>query len=107
LTATTAATAALAGAANDTRRGVLLGTPRYMSPEQACKQPLTGSSDLFSLGVVLYEMLAGQPPFDGASDSEIIAVVLKQRFVKAPTILLNLQNKSLFRRLDDGKYTLV
>lgn len=49
----------------ETRAGMLLGSPRYMSPEQVQGQPVDGRSDIFSLGVVLYEMLAGRPPFGG------------------------------------------
>jgi serine/threonine-protein kinase len=46
-----------------TRTGVVLGTPSFMSPEQLQGRPVTGRSDLFSLGVSLYQMLAGQLPF--------------------------------------------
>ncbi len=49
-----------------------LGTLHYMSPEQLEELPITASSDLYSLGIVLYEMLAGQRPFSGRSTMEII-----------------------------------
>ncbi len=44
--------------------GAALGTPTYMSPEQCVGEPITGASDQYSLGVVLFEMLAGRPPFE-------------------------------------------
>ena len=47
-----------------TRVGEMLGTPNYISPEQALGQPATGASDLYALGVVGHEMLTGQRPFD-------------------------------------------
>jgi serine/threonine-protein kinase len=48
---------------NSTKTGIVLGTPMYMSPEQLGAEGLTGHSDLFSLGVTLYELLAGEVPF--------------------------------------------
>jgi tRNA A-37 threonylcarbamoyl transferase component Bud32 len=48
---------------NRTKTGIVLGTPMYMSPEQLGAEKLTGSSDLFSLGVTLYELLVGEVPF--------------------------------------------
>src|SRR6202034_2881794 len=50
-----------------TMDGRVLGTTDYVSPEQALGQPVTGQSDVYSLGVVLYEMLVGEPPFKGPS----------------------------------------
>ena len=52
--------------------GMLVGSPRYMSPEHALSQPLDGRSDLYSLGVVAYESLVGRPPFDADDPLEII-----------------------------------
>ena len=50
-----------------TRKGVVTGTPQYMSPEQVLGQPLDTPTDLFSLGSLLYTMCAGRPPFEAKS----------------------------------------
>ena len=60
----------------ETAAGTVLGTPSYMSPEQAREAPLAPRSDLFSLGSVFYECLTGRPPFSGMNSVDILAAVL-------------------------------
>ena len=60
-----------------TAAGMIMGTPQYMSPEQARGQKVDSRTDIFSFGIVLYEMIAGKPPFSGASDMDTIGAILK------------------------------
>ena len=63
-----------------TQSGTVVGTPDYLSPEQARGEPVDARSDLYALGLILYEMLAGKPPFAGGTVSEILA----QRMMRTP-----------------------
>src|SRR5262249_24639796 len=60
-----------------TNAGLILGTAAYMSPEQARGERIDWRSDVFSFGCVLYEMLTGQPAFQGQTVSDILAGVLR------------------------------
>lgn len=65
---------------NKTKTGIVLGTPMYMSPEQLSAEKLTGLSDLFSLGVTLYELLVGEVPFKASN----IAVLMTKITTEDP-----------------------
>ncbi len=66
-----------------TNSGIVLGTADYLSPEQARGETLTASSDLYSLGVVMFEMLAGQPPFVGPT---AVSIAMQHASTNPPPI---------------------
>ena len=71
--------AQLAESSKLTREGTTLGTPIYMSPEQALGDPTDRRSDVWGLGVVLYEMVAGKPPFRGEVDQAVIYSITNEQ----------------------------
>jgi predicted ATPase len=72
------ATGGATGSLQATQAGLMLGTPAYMSPEQAAGSGAGPAADIFALGVLLYEMVAGQPPFTGPTAISIIARLLSE-----------------------------
>lgn len=91
-----------------TNPGALMGTVAYMSPEQARGYEVDARSDVFSLGILLYELLAGRPPFDGETSSDIIAAILTaqplplaHRVPNLPVELSHIIDKCLRKERED------
>jgi len=96
----------------ETNPGVLMGTMKYLSPEQARGKDLDNRSDIFSFGIVLYEMIAGKVPFDGESMPDIWAAILNQEPVSirrlmpdVPPEVEKVVNKSLRKNRDERYQT--
>src|SRR5437588_418483 len=93
-----------------TRPGLVLGTARYMSPEQTRGQTVDARSDIWSLGVVIYEMIAGIPPFHGKTPSDCIASILTTQPPPLsgvlPEVPLNLESilQKALRKNRDERY---
>lgn len=96
-----------------TGSGVVIGTVGYMSPEQARGQSVDARSDIFNLGAVIYEMIAGQKPFSGETPSDTFAAILKtappplsQVAPHTPPELVRIVNKAL-RKDREERYQVV
>ena len=91
--------ARLAEGSTDGTAASIVGTPRYMAPEQGRGRPTTPATDVYSAGVVLYEMLSGHPPFTAASVVELALLHLEEDppplSVRLPTSLVAIVNRAL------------
>jgi serine/threonine-protein kinase len=81
--------------------GIVMGTASYMSPEQARGSMVDHRSDVFSFGIVLYEMLAGQPPFRGESAMDTLSAILKEPAPPLPNLGPEVSNAPDLQRFVD------
>jgi len=95
-----------------TRTGVVLGTPSYMSPEQFSGKRVDGRSDLYSLGVTMFEMLTGEQPFGGDSLAELMYQITNKKHPNimrirddVPTCVRTIIDKALQKEPDDRYQT--
>lgn len=87
----------------ETKTGQVIGTPAYLSPEQARGLKIDGRSDLFSLGVVLFEMLFGKQPFGGPTSADVMVAILERNPTIPPQTnpaLKRILNKSLHKSVE-------
>ncbi len=95
-----------------TKTGMVLGTPSYMSPEQLAGKKIEGRSDLFSLGVTLYQLVSGHLPFEGDSMAQLMFKIANEPHVdiltynpKLPPCLVDIINKALAKQPDERYQT--
>ncbi len=103
---------ALTASLIQTKAGMILGTVNYMSPEQLRGKPIDERTDIWSLGIVLYEMLTRQRPFVGETASDVIAAVLERELPPITDLSADVSNKietviakSLEKKTDDRFHT--
>src|SRR5262245_9441040 len=90
----------LGNVSRNTRAGVVVGTIAYMSPEQASGQLLDARSDIFSFGIVLYELLAGRRPFEAANDLELLKSIVHATPPPLPSDVPELLRNAIERALE-------
>ena len=97
----------LEGGLQSTRTGVLRGSPYYMSPEQALGEELDARTDLYSLGIIFYEMLTAQKPFTGTSAIEVLQEHVNAPVPQLPPALADYQPllAGLLAKRRDERYT--
>ncbi|RAL24672.1 hypothetical protein DL240_00235 [Lujinxingia litoralis] len=81
-----------------TRAGRIFGTPLYMAPEQACAEPITPATDVYALGLLLYEMVSGQPPVTGRNRMDVIHKQIRDQVPELPPELEQTPVGRLIRR---------
>jgi serine/threonine protein kinase len=85
-----------------TTKGIVVGTPHYMAPEQACAEPLDHRVDIFALGLICYEMLTGKLPFDGTG-AEVVRANLTEPVppmaVRAPGVSIDPELEAIVMRM--------
>lgn len=93
--------------ASKTQTGIILGTPSYMSPEQVAGKKVDGRSDIFSLGVVFYELLTGEKPFQGESIATLMYQIANERHPnpkikneRIPDVCIKIIDKTLEKNLE-------
>jgi serine/threonine protein kinase len=87
------------GQVNLTKTGIIVGTPRYMSPEQARGEQLDFRSDLYSLGIIIYEMITGTPPFLGDTPMAVLMAHITQPPPKITQGLISMAVEHLILKL--------